>query len=114
MQNSLKDNRVGMLLMLASSMCVCTGQLFWKLSIESRFHFLILGFIFYGMGSIIMIFAYRFGELSVLQPMLSLNYIITVILAVVVLNETLTVYKSGGIFLIIFGVLLIGGGDRKA
>lgn len=111
MLNSIMKNKTGIILMLVSSICVCTGQLFWKLSINEGFLFLIIGFAFYGIGAIIMLFAYRFGDLSVLQPMLSLNYVLTIILAVSILNETMTLFKVGGILFIIIGVLLIGGGD---
>ena len=41
MIKSLKENGKGILLMLISSICVCTGQLFWKLS-SKELLFLIL------------------------------------------------------------------------
>ena len=58
-----------------------------------------------------MIVAYRYGELSVLQPMLSMNYVLSVILGVLVLQETVTVTKAVGISIITLGVILIGGGS---
>ena len=109
---SIKKNKKGILLMLISSVCVCFGQLFWKLAINDDLLMLILGFAFYGIGALIMIVAYRFGSLSVLQPMLSLNYVLSVILGYLVLNEVITLTKSIGIFIIIIGVVLIGGGDE--
>ena len=66
----------------------------------------------YGIGALIMIIAFRFGSLSVLQPMLSLNYVLSMLLAVFILNETITVTKLAGLFIIITGVILIGGGDE--
>lgn len=72
---------------------------------------LLLGFALYALGALIMIFAYRFGSLSVLQPMLSLNYVFIIILANAVLNEQITPLKAIGVFIIILGVILIGGGD---
>lgn len=112
MLESIKKNKKGILLMLISSICVCLGQLFWKLAINDNLSMLILGFTFYGIGALIMIVAYRFGSLSVLQPMLSLNYVLSVILGYLVLNEVITLTKSIGIFIIIIGVILIGGGDE--
>ena len=70
MIESLKKNKKGIILMLISSLCVCIGQLFWKLYASGSILFLILGFAFYGVGALIMIYAYKFGNLSVLQPML--------------------------------------------
>ncbi len=112
MLESIKKNKKGILLMLISSVCVCLGQLFWKLAINDNLPMLILGFTFYGIGALIMIVAYQYGSLSVLQPMLSLNYVLSVILGYLVLNEVITLTKSIGIFIIIIGVVLIGGGDE--
>ena len=111
MLESLKKNRKGILLMLLSSICVCIGQLLWKISGTNGIVFLMIGFIFYGVGALVMIVAYKFGSLSVLQPILSLNYIITIILAKSILNESITLFKVVGILIIMVGVILIGGGD---
>lgn len=98
--------------MLISSICVCIGQLFWKLAADGSLFLLFVGFALYGIGAIIMVVAYKFGELSVLQPMLSLNYIISVFLAAVVLRESLTVLKLVGVLIIITGVVMIAGGEE--
>ena len=111
MIESLKKNRQGILLMFLSSICVCIGQLLWKLSSINGIVCLLIGFVFYGIGALIMIVAYKFGSLSVLQPMLSINYILSIILAKIVLNENITVMKVIGIIIIMFGVILVGGGD---
>lgn len=111
MLESLKKNKYGIMLMLMSSICVCLGQLFWKLSINGVFLLLFIGFAFYGIGAIIMIIAYKFGSLSVLQPMLSLNYILSIIIGHVFLHEQITLVKIIGVLIIILGVILIGGGD---
>lgn len=111
MVESFKKNRTGILLMLISSLCVCFGQLLWKLSSSGGMVELLLGFALYSLGALIMIFAYRFGSLSVLQPMLSLNYVFSIILANAVLKEQTTPLKAIGVIIIILGVILIGGGD---
>lgn len=111
MLESFKKNKYGIMLMILSSICVCIGQLFWKLSATKGILLLLAGFALYGIGAIIMIVAYKFGSLSVLQPMLSLNYVISIILAATILNESITLIKVIGVFVIIIGVILIGGGD---
>ena len=98
--------------MCLSSICVCLGQLLWKLSNKYGMITLILGFALYGIGAIIMVFAYRYGSLSVLQPILSLNYVFSIILAFVILHEKITLLKVIGVLIIIFGVILIAGGDE--
>ena len=111
MLKSILKNKKGIILMLLSSICVCIGQLLWKLSSSGNIILLISGFFFYGIGALIMIVAYRFGELSVLQPMLSLNYILSIFLAVTILKEEITILKLAGVFIIIAGVIIIAGGD---
>ena len=110
MEKLIKSNKKGIILMLLSSICVCIGQLLWKLSTLGNI-ILLLGFFFYGIGALIMIVAYRFGELSVLQPMLSLNYILSIFLAVIILKEEITILKVIGVFVIITGVIIIARGD---
>ncbi len=60
-----------------------------------------------------MMVAYRFGSLSVLQPMLSLNYVFSIVLSAFVLKETITLLKCIGVLIIISGVILIAGGDES-
>ena len=111
MLESFNKNKKGIILMLISSICVCIGQLLWKMANIYGVICLLAGFLFYGFGALIMLVAYRYGSLSVLQPMLILNYIFSIILAKTVLNEEITLMKIVGILIIICGVSLIGGGD---
>lgn len=113
MIESIRNNKKGILLMLASSICACIGQLMWKLSAEQGLLIMLLGFCFYGAGALVMIIAYRFGKLSVLQPMLSLNYVLSIILGAMVLKEQVTILKCIGVLIIISGVVLIAGGDAE-
>ncbi len=112
MLESFKKNKKGILLMLISSICVCVGQLLWKLSAEQGVLLMLAGFGFYGVGALVMIVAYKFGKLSVLQPMLSLNYVLSIILASIILKEKITLLKCIGVLIIIAGVVLIAGGDK--
>lgn len=110
---SFHKNRKGILLMFVSSICACIGQLLWKLSARQGIILMLVGFCFYGVGALIMIVGYKFGKLSVLQPMLSLNYVLSIILAVIVLKEKITVLKCIGVLIIITGVIMIAGGDEE-
>ena len=109
----ISKNKKGILLMLVSSICVCVGQLLWKLSATQGIIVMLAGFCFYGVGALVMIIAYKYGKLSVLQPMLSLNYVLSIFLAAVVLKEQITLLKSIGVLIIIAGVILIAGGDEE-
>ncbi len=113
MKESFKRNKRGILLMVVSSICACVGQLLWKLSADKGIACMACGFLFYGIGALIMIVAYKFGKLSVLQPMLSLNYVLSIILATLVLHENITILKCIGVLIIVAGVVMIAGGDDE-
>lgn len=113
MIESIRKNKKGIVLMLLSSICVCIGQLLWKISVDTSVWVLLAGFCFYGVGALIMIIAYRYGKLSVLQPMLSLNYVLSILLAALVLKEQVSLFKCIGVLVIIAGVILIAGGDEE-
>ena len=112
MRESLRKNKKGILIMLCSAVCACIGQLLWKISADVGVWMAFGGFVFYGMGALFMLIAYKFGKVSVLQPMLSVNYVLSLILGAAILKETVTTSKIAGIFLIMIGVICIGGGDR--
>lgn len=113
MIESIRKNKKGIILMLLSSVCVCFGQLLWKLSVEYGVLVMLGGFALYGFGALLMLVAYKFGKVSVLQPILSMNYALSVVLAIAVLNEPFTLLKACGVLLITVGVLLIAGGDSE-
>ena len=102
----------GVLLIIGSSICVCIGQLLWKLSYTHGLTYMIIGFGLYGMGALLMLYAYKFGKLSDLQPILSLNYVLTIVFARLILNEEISVIKFIGIMVIIFGVILIAKDEK--
>lgn len=97
--------------MIVSSFMACLGQLFWKLYADGNIVNLVIGFLLYGLGAIIMIISYKYGSLSVLQPVLSINYVLCLVLGHFFLNEVITVTNMIGVFTIIVGVIFIAGGD---
>lgn len=111
MKESFQKNKKGILLMVTAAVFACVGQLFWKISVSQGIVFLLLGFAVYGFGALLMLVAYRYGSVSVLQPMLSTNYVLSAVLGILVLDEEITVMKVIGILIITCGVILIGGGD---
>lgn len=110
-KKSFKKNYKGIALILIASLFTAIGQMLWKLSKGSDITLLFLGFLCYGLGAVLMIIAFRFGSLSVIHPMLSFGYIFALILGNFVLGETITKKSYMAIFIIMLGVILIGGGD---
>ena len=110
---SIRKNGNGILLMCLSSVLVCVGQLFWKLSGTAINLQMIIGFLCYGIGAITMVIAFKFGSMSVLHPMMSTSILFSILFGYFIFKEQITIYKVLGIFFIILGVIFIGGGDEK-
>lgn len=108
---SFEKNKYGIFLMIISSIVVCLGQLLWKLGANGNLTLLGGGFLLYGLGALLMIIAYKFGSLSVLQPILSLNYVISLFVGYYFLNESVSIQNLLGVIIIILGVYLIATGD---
>lgn len=104
-----KTSGLGILLMLICAVCLCTGQFIWK-SCEGLPP-LVIGFGIYGLGALSMLCAYRFGSLSVLQPINSVSYVIAVVLGNIFFDEAITPRKILGIALIMIGVVFLARGD---
>jgi len=103
---------IGILLMLFCAACLCLGQLVWKLMPGYNLIYLLGGFAIYAAGALSMILAYRYGELSVLQPINSMSYVFSIIIAIFILHEKVPLINIAGIALIVSGVIVIGANSR--
>jgi drug/metabolite transporter (DMT)-like permease len=74
---------------------------------------LLAGYTLYGVFTAMMTVALRHGELSRLQPIISLTYVWVAFLSVVIFGESVNPYKLAGIVVIIAGVAMLGQGDRS-
>ncbi|MBP5624259.1 MAG: EamA/RhaT family transporter [Lachnospiraceae bacterium] len=127
MLESLKRNKKGIILMLISALSLSVGQLLWKFadfsdigtkisSFEGIVKLVLSvapGFIVYALGALVMTIALGSGELSVLQPINSMSYVFALILSAIFLTEPITPLMVIGIFVIIVGVILIGGSSKN-
>ncbi len=114
--------------MLISALSLAVGQLLWsfadlsdagtKVGSFSGIVSLVLaiapGFIVYAVGALVMTIALGSGELSVLQPINSMSYVFALILSMIFQPEVkITVFMVVGIFVIMAGVVMIGGGSKN-
>jgi len=106
------EKYLGPLLMLFCAACLCLGQLVWKLMPGYNLIYILGGYAIYGTGALSMVLAYRYGELSVLQPINSMSYVFSTITAVFILHEKIPLINIAGIALIITGVVVIGVNSR--
>ncbi len=75
---------------------------------------LLLGIILFASGSIFMMIAFRYGELSILLPILATSYVWVSLLSFIFLNEdSFNFWKVIGIFNIIVAVSLLGIGSSR-
>jgi len=108
------------LLVIACTVFTSLGQIFWKLGVNgfllsevfTNFN-LILGFVFYGIGLILLVMALKFGDLSLLYPFIALSFVWVALMSHFFLAEKLNLIKGLAIIVIIAGVSLIGYGGRK-
>ena len=60
-----------------------------------------------------LIFALRDGELSVIYPIIALNYVWVTILSLIFFHETMNPFKATGIAVIVLGVMVLGRGGGR-
>ena len=104
----------GIALILLSAATACVGQLLWKLAARSdSLVLVIIGLALYGCGALLMIVALKYGELSVLHPMMSAGYVLSLVLGALVLNEHITVLRGVGVAVIIVGLVFLSSSEGK-
>lgn len=100
--------------MLLSAAMACVGQLLWKLAARSNSLVLVIaGLVLYGCGALLMIIALKYGELSVLHPMMSAGYVLSLVLGALILNEHVTVLRIIGVVVIIAGLIFLSSSERE-
>ena len=98
--------------MIFCAACLSIGQFIWKIMPGYNLYYLFGGFLVLSFGAVSMILAYRYGELSVLMPINSVNFIFAAFISVFFLREDLSLLKIFGNFLIITGVIFISRSRR--
>jgi drug/metabolite transporter (DMT)-like permease len=71
------------------------------------------GLSLYGLFTLLLIFALRDGELSVIYPIIALNYVWVTFLSLILFHETMNPFKACGIAVIVFGVMVLGRGGGR-
>jgi drug/metabolite transporter (DMT)-like permease len=71
------------------------------------------GLSLYGMFTALLLLALRDGELSILYPVIALNYVWVTFLSIALFRETLNPWKALGITTIVAGVVILGRGSKR-
>jgi len=119
----MKTKPFAILLMILCTIFTSFAQVFYKkgapalsfniISLITNYP-IIFGFILYGLGAIIMIYAFKHGEVTILYPIITLGYIWVSLLSVYFFNEIMNPYKWLGVIIIILGVYIVGLGGKKS
>ncbi|MDO8555666.1 MAG: EamA family transporter [Nanoarchaeota archaeon] len=109
------------ILVLICSLLVAIAQIFLKegadtiiftpTGILSNFY-LILGIVFYAAGTVLLLKALKYGNLTTLYPFIALSYVWVTLLAYIFLNEPITSLHWLGVGSIVLGISSIGAGTQ--
>lgn len=74
---------------------------------------LLAGYSLYGLNTVLMVFALRDGELSILYPIIALTYVWVMILSVIFFHESMSPFKLTGVAVVVAGVAVLGRSSRS-
>lgn len=111
LKKSLEKNYRGIILMICVSFLIATGQMCWKIADGFHLKWVTAGFFLYGLGTVLMIIAFRYGSFSVLHPMISFSYVFALFFGHYILKEQIYFLQIIGIIIIILGIVCLGVGD---
>jgi multidrug transporter EmrE-like cation transporter len=74
---------------------------------------LVFGYALHACNALLLIFALRGGELSILWPIYALSYVWVALLSAYFFGDRINAWKVGGIALIIVGVALLGRASSR-
>lgn len=72
-----------------------------------------IGYCLYGIFAVLMVYALRHGELSILYPVIALTFVWVSILSTIIFHEAMNPMKIAGITVIVAGVAVLGWGGRS-
>ena len=116
-----RNNSAGLAFFLAVFCTIFTaaGQILWKMGLlktdsswTSFFNLpFIIGFVFYGVGSLLLVLAFKKGELSLIYPIIAIGYVWVSLLSPYFFGDTMNLWKWLGVVIIIISISLLGWGN---
>jgi len=74
---------------------------------------ILAGFVSYGVGAVLMILAFKGGEVTVIYPIVATSYVWVVIMSAFVFGESLTALKIIGSLTLVVGITFIAKGGKQ-
>ncbi|MBS3136256.1 hypothetical protein J4401_04825 [Candidatus Woesearchaeota archaeon] len=117
----MKTKNWAIALMVMTTIFTSTAQIFYKLGAQklefniigilTNYH-LFIGLAIYATASVMMITAFKGGELSALYPIIATSYIWVGVLSIFIFQEALSILRWLGILTIFLGVIFVGIGSK--
>jgi len=116
-----KNTFKAIILVILCTLLTSSGQVVWKYasnnisSVNSIFHNwpLLIGYLLYGLGAIILIGSLKYGDLSILYPFIALSFVWVNIASILLFGEHVNLLNWLGILAILLGVGLVGKGSKE-
>lgn len=116
--------RQAILMVAACTVLGAAGQILIKMGANSLPHTtspmamlmdvpLMAGYALYGIMTVLFVFALRGEELSVVYPIISLNYVWVAGLSVLIFHERMNWERAAGVLIIVLGVCILGKDGRR-
>ena len=117
----MNANKKAILLILITTFLTSAAQILFKttandlvfdiVKIITNYN-LLIGLLLYLIGGILVIISFRYGEITILYPILATSYVWVNFLSNYFFEEQINVFKWTGIAAIIIGVSLLGFGKK--
>ena len=120
--NITRTQKKAMALMVLCTFFTSLGQILWKLGVNkysNTFFSLLnvpflLGFVSYGFGAVLMLIAFRRGELSVLYPIVATSYVWVSLLSPHLFpDDFMNAWKWAGVIIILISVSILGWASSR-
>ena len=116
-----KNNKLAIILVIICTIFTSVGQILMKIGTANTGSIieiitnipLILGFVSYGIGAVLLIVSLKYGELSLVYPFIALSFIWVSIASIYLFNENVSIINWLGLTAILLGVSMIGYGSGK-
>ena len=118
-----RTQKRAMALMVVCTIFTSLGQIFWKLGVNKYISGNILsllnipfifGFVAYGLGALLMLIAFRRGELSVLYPIVATSYVwVSLISPRLFPDDFMNAWKWAGVIIILISVSILGWASSR-
>jgi multidrug transporter EmrE-like cation transporter len=74
---------------------------------------LFAGYALYGLSTVLLTVALKYGQLSLLYPVIALTYVWVTVVSVVWFNESMNPFKLAGLSTVVLGVAILGRASHK-